>query len=131
MGRLGVEAQVTPALLRELAAVALTDAAHTHDATAWHPYFGALSEHDERTGDEAHLLPLVARLEIEADAEELRTTGKRCACCGAVYGADAWARLPLVGIQRFGGESELELRNCVGAGCATTLAINVPPARAA
>lgn len=55
---------------------------------------------------------------------------KHCRCCKATYDADAWARLPYVGIQppMVPGDPALELRNCPaikadGDVCGSTLAL--------
>ena len=49
---------------------------------------------------------------------------KRCGC-GAVHSAEAWRRLPFVGISDLGGD-RLELRNCPDP-CGSTLAIDLAP----
>lgn len=55
---------------------------------------------------------------------------KRCSCCGATYGVEAWTALPLVGVQMTiveGSDDEIadcELRNCT---CKSTLAVEVDP----
>ncbi len=52
-------------------------------------------------------------------------TIKRCAC-GCTYNIHEWRELRYVGRDDDGDGGELELRDCSGAHCSSTLAIEIP-----
>jgi hypothetical protein len=98
---------VKPKLLRELADLARLEAA-AHD--------------DDASPEADRLYRLAARLDAEADREDLVAHGKRCGC-GAVYDEAAWRELPYGGIQAMAPGEGIELRHCTR--CRSTLGICV------
>lgn len=56
-----------------------------------------------------------------------RTSPIVCSCrCGRRYDAHAWKCLPYVGVMDDGVGGAVELRNCTGDGCRSTISIQVP-----
>lgn len=70
------------------------------------------------------LVDLDQFIERRRQALELRGLVSECRCCGATYTAEQWEQLHYVGVQD-DPDGGVELRDCGGEGCRTTLAVEI------
>lgn len=139
------------ALLEEVAAVAQVDAENVGgDPYAWPPR-GPLSDEERaeyerlrvlsrrldyhasevRAGIRAYpLIPVLDRAVGESGAAEMKDQfPKKCTCCARVHDEAAWKSLKLVG-EMDDGEEVIEIRNCDGDGCFSSIAVLLGPSPA-